>query len=135
MFICNLQKKSCLRILSKQEVTPTQLRDLKAVMGANGYAVFHAFRDADGKDEACVSCIRADRFEEVEQGKFWLAVETPDVPSLANGAEFPRVAIWQRLRERHPNGRELLFVVTHLDHPTTEQAELNRKRSAEQVAI
>lgn len=110
-------------LLGLQEVMPNQLREIRAELEAAGYLCFHVFRDKEEADEACVACIRADRFEELESGRFWLAVDTPDeAGSMAPGAKFARVAIWQRLRERRLGGRELLFIVTHLDHPTTEQA-------------
>ena len=52
--------------------------------------------------------------------------------SKAIGAQHPRVAMWAAL-EKVDSEEKLLFLNTHFDHPTTEAAEGNRTRSAEQI--
>ncbi len=58
---------------------------------------------------------RADAFEQVEAGGFWLS-DTPDVPSSnAWDSSEPRVANWLRLRAR-ADSSELLYMNIHFDH-------------------
>jgi endonuclease/exonuclease/phosphatase family metal-dependent hydrolase len=59
---------------------------------------------------------RADRFDVVESGFYWLS-ETPDAPWSAGWAEsnLPRLVAWARLR-LVADGRELYFATTHFDN-------------------
>jgi endonuclease/exonuclease/phosphatase family metal-dependent hydrolase len=60
---------------------------------------------------------RAERFEKLKEGHFWLS-RKPDVPgSRSWGAMSSRIASWVILRDRrHPGrGKPLLFISTHFD--------------------
>ncbi|CAK0832288.1 unnamed protein product [Prorocentrum cordatum] len=69
-----------------------------------------------------------------ESGHFWLATDTLHVVgSAAAGAAFPRVAMWAACSLRGAGGCKFLFLNFHFDHPTTQQGEFNRQRSADQI--
>lgn len=59
---------------------------------------------------------RTDRFEELEHGFFWLS-PTPDEPMTTGFApsQLVRLVAWAHLK-RLGDGRELLFVTTHVDN-------------------
>jgi endonuclease/exonuclease/phosphatase family metal-dependent hydrolase len=73
----------------------------------------------DGKRAGEFSAVLYDRerFERKGEGTFWLS-ETPETPSKGWDADCVRVCTWARLRDRAAgaNGREFVFVNTHLDH-------------------
>jgi endonuclease/exonuclease/phosphatase family metal-dependent hydrolase len=66
---------------------------------------------------------RADRFEVVENGFYWLS-PSPDDPwttGFASGGQLPRLLAWAHLREI-ATGVELYFASTHFDNNTPSQA-------------
>ncbi|QDV76061.1 endonuclease/exonuclease/phosphatase family protein [Botrimarina mediterranea] len=108
-------------LLGVQEAYRNQVQELDAALP--GHAFVGVGRD-DGAEAGEHSCLyyRADRFELVDSGTFWLS-ETPDKPSTYPGAACPRVATWAVLRDHNdgePAGRELLVVNTHWDHVSAE---------------
>jgi endonuclease/exonuclease/phosphatase family metal-dependent hydrolase len=102
-------------LLGAQEALAFQCDELRHELA--GHAFVGVGRD-DGKAKGEFSPMyyRADRFERIDSGQFWLS-ETPDVAgSKSWDSAFPRLATWARLRDRRDDGRELLYVNTHWDH-------------------
>lgn len=80
------------------------------------YSYIGVGRD-DGADrgEFCPVFYKADLFEVLDSGTFWLS-ETPDVPGKKGwGAMCNRVVSWGKFRHK-ANGREFVFACTHFDH-------------------
>jgi endonuclease/exonuclease/phosphatase family metal-dependent hydrolase len=118
-------------VLGVQEAMPWQVKDLTDSLEQAGYTCHGQARD--GPDSEAMFIAIRPPWHIARTGCFWLAVDTPDIPgSIAPGARFPRLALWATL-ERADSGKKLLFLNTHLDHPTTQGAEGNRERSAEQI--
>lgn len=83
-----------------------------------GYGAVGVGRD-DGKlkGEMAALFYRTDRFEEIEQGHFWLSTTPLEVGSKGWDAALPRIATWVKLRDRRdPNATPILFLNAHLDH-------------------
>ena len=101
-----------------------------------GYAVIGVGRN-DGREDGEMMALyyREERFEEVEQGHFWLS-ETPEViGSKSWDSSLPRMVTWVRLRDRRqPDASPITFFNTHFDHmggtARLESARLLRKRIA-----
>lgn len=101
-------------VVGLQEALKGQLDDLGKAL--EGYGRIGVGRD-DGKQKGEYSAIlyRADRFEAVEQGTFWLS-DTPETPgSKSWGNRVVRVCTWARLKEKQ-TGASFYFFNTHLDH-------------------
>ncbi|MEM7756360.1 MAG: endonuclease/exonuclease/phosphatase family protein [Planctomycetota bacterium] len=116
-------------IVGLQEALRFQIDELLAAAPAYAYA--GAGRD-DGIDagEHCGILYRADRFELLDSGVFWLS-DTPEEPgSTSWGNELTRICTWARLL---PAGSEQAFYVfnTHLDH----QSEPSRREAVELIAF
>ena len=100
-------------IFGAQELLINQLNDLKGLLP--GYAEVGVGRD-DGAEAGEFNPVfyRADRFELLDWGTFWLS-ETPEqAGSKGWDGACNRLATWTVLRDR--DGRELFFINTHLDH-------------------
>lgn len=100
-------------LFGAQELLAGQLNDLKGLLP--GYAEVGVGRE-DGAEAGEFNPVfyRADRFELLDWGTFWLS-ETPEVAgSKGWDAACERLATWTVLRDR--DGRELFFINTHLDH-------------------
>ncbi|MEZ5304122.1 MAG: endonuclease/exonuclease/phosphatase family protein [Verrucomicrobiales bacterium] len=107
-----------------QEALRHQLDDLGERLP--GYAEIGVGRD-DGKTKGEYSPIlyRADRFEPLESGTFWLS-DTPEViASKSWGNDIPRVCTWARLKEKS-SGRAFYLFNVHFDH----QSQPSREKSA-----
>ncbi|QNN65552.1 endonuclease/exonuclease/phosphatase family protein [Sphingomonas rhizophila] len=113
-------------ILGLQEVVPGQRDDLRRALP--DYVILGVPRD-DGKSKGEYSnlAVRRDRFRVTSSGTFWLS-PTPDRPSKAWDAAFPRIATWAHLVDRK-SGRRVLAVNSHFDHVGTTA----RLESARQV--
>ena len=99
-------------VVGVQEALPGMLDDLDARLP--GFARVGVGRDADGGGEQSAVLYRADRFEALDSGTFWLS-PTPETPgSVGWDAALPRIATWVRLRER--GGAAFVVVNTHFDH-------------------
>ena len=99
-------------LLGMQEVLAHQLNDLKERLPE--YRAIGAGRE-DGKEKGEYSAImyRADRFEAIDSGWFWLS-ETPEVAgSKGWDGACERMATWAILKEKK-TGREFFFINTHL---------------------
>ena len=121
-------------LLGMQECGPNQVQELREALSLAGYHLQHLFREVPGEEaEGLMLAVNPATLEVGESGHFWLATETPHVVgSKAPGAEHPRVAMWVACSLRG-HGGNVLFLNFHLDHPTTEQGELNRQRGAEDI--
>ena len=83
-----------------------------------GYESIVTYRDKSLTQEGCSIFYRADRFEEIERGHFWLS-ETPDVMSKDWGSAHYRICVYVCLRDRN-TGKEFIVFNTHLDHKSEE---------------
>ncbi len=100
-------------LVGVQEALPGMLEDLDARLPA--YDRIGVGRQADGGGEYSAILYRADRFDVLDSGTFWLS-ETPDVPgSQSWDAALPRIATWGRFRDQS-TGAVFLHVNTHFDH-------------------
>ena len=101
-----------------------------------GYAAFGAGRD-DGKEAGEMTPIyyKADRFEKLDGGHFWLS-DTPDVPgSRGWDAALPRVGSWLKLADKAAPGSPPVIVVnTHFDHKGVEARKQSGRLIRERVA-
>ncbi|MDE7444084.1 MAG: endonuclease/exonuclease/phosphatase family protein [Muribaculaceae bacterium] len=102
-------------IVGTQEVRPHQLTDLEERLP--GYAHVGQGRRSDGnaRDEHCTLWYKADRFDMLDNGTFWLSENPDKIGSKGWDSAYPRIATWAKLRDRI-TGKELLAVNTHLDH-------------------
>jgi endonuclease/exonuclease/phosphatase family metal-dependent hydrolase len=112
-------------IFGMQEVKPNQKADLIADLPQ--YRLFGEGRDGKGAGEASPIGFDAQRFDFLEGATFWLS-PTPDQPSRAWDAAFPRVVTWVRLRLRDSR-QSVLAINTHWDHIGI----LARRQSAAQM--
>jgi len=100
-------------LVGLQEPFPHQVWDLHELCPGYEDALLDYFPDS-------TIFYKADRFEKLSQGHYWLS-PTPDVPlSVGFGNFFPRMVIWAKLRER-VTGREIFFVNTHFDNTSPSQ--------------
>lgn len=100
-------------VFGTQEVLVNQYRDLQRLLP--DYASVGVGRE-DGREQGEFNAVffRRDRFEMLSSGTFWLS-ETPEVAgSLGWDGACERLATWAVLKDG--NGREFLFINTHLDH-------------------
>ena len=101
-------------VLGTQELLSNQFDDLSGLLtGYQGVGVGRL--DGAESGEYCAVFFRKDRFTLLDSGTFWLS-ETPEVVgSLGWDGACERLATWVVLR-RGSDGREFLFINTHLDH-------------------
>jgi endonuclease/exonuclease/phosphatase family metal-dependent hydrolase len=112
-------------IFGLQEVLPNQKSDLIADLPQ--YRLFGGGRDGKEKGEASPIGYDIKRFDFVEGGVFWLS-PTPEVPSRAWDAAYPRIATWVRLKIRDSK-QVVLAINTHWDHIGI----IARRKSAAQI--
>ncbi len=112
-------------LLGTQEVVASQYDYLRERL--DGYASVGVGRDDGKRDgEMCAVFYRADKFEKLDAGHFWLS-ERPGKPgSKGWGAFFPRMVTWVKLRPRDGSGSFVWFN-THLD-AFSSRARLNGAR-------
>jgi len=115
-------------ILTLQEALPFQVEEVAKALPSHRHV--SRTREVDpAKGEACPIFWRAERFDLVEHGTFWLS-EHPETPgSRSWDAALPRIATFVRLVERS-TGRGLSVYNTHLDH----QGERSRVEAARLIA-
>ncbi|RUL84680.1 endonuclease/exonuclease/phosphatase family protein [Tautonia sociabilis] len=122
-------------ILGTQETLAFQRDDL--LRGLPGYEVLAAGRD-DGAEagEMMALFYKADRFERLRGGHFWLS-ETPETAgSTSWDSSLPRMVTWVELRDlTSPDSRPIAVFNTHFDHrgrvARVESARLIRSKIAE----
>ena len=100
-------------IFGVQEALHSQLLFLKDSL--SGYEFFGKGRD-DGAQKGEFSAIffKADKFELLENGTFWLST-TPEVPGKGWDADYPRVCTFGKFKEKG-SGKEFWVFNTHFDH-------------------
>ena len=110
-------------ILGVQEALYSQLTFLNKEL--DGYEFFGKGRD-DGSQKGEFSAVfyKADRFELLKKGSFWLS-STPEKPSKGWDAAYPRICTYGKLKDRS-TGKEFWVFNTHFDH----QGKKARKKSA-----
>jgi endonuclease/exonuclease/phosphatase family metal-dependent hydrolase len=119
-------------LLGTQECLASQADYLRDQL--DGYEFFGAGRN-DGKrrGEMCGVFYRADRFEKLDGGHFWLSRDPSKPGSKGWGAWFPRMVTWVKLRPRD-GGETFYFFNTHFDafasRARRESARLLRERMA-----
>jgi endonuclease/exonuclease/phosphatase family metal-dependent hydrolase len=120
-------------VLGLQEALPQQVDDVAAHL--EGYQSYSVGRD-DGRrrGEHCSIFYRADRFERLGEGTFWLC-DTPDRPGSKHpAAACPRIASWVRLADRENDGKPLVFLNMHWDHVGREAREFAAQAVVDQLA-
>jgi endonuclease/exonuclease/phosphatase family metal-dependent hydrolase len=108
-------------LLGLQEALRFQLDEIRLALP--GYGELGVGRD-DGREagEYAAILFRAERFEPVESGTFWLS-DDPSIPGSASwGNRIPRICTWGILRDRS-SGVELLVLNAHLDHESASSRE------------
>lgn len=107
-------------IIGYQEATFIHYGYLEDKM--EGYESVMAYRDDFILSEGCPIFWRADRFEKIDGGSFWLS-ETPEVMSKDWGSEHYRICVYVVLRDRITD-KEFAVFNTHLDSKS-EDARIN----------
>lgn len=107
-------------IIGFQEATFIHYNYLKNIM--EGYESEMAYRDEFILSEGCPIFWRADRYEKIDSGSFWLS-ETPDVMSKDWGSSHYRICVYVILRDRLTD-KEFAVFNTHLDH-VSDEARIN----------
>ncbi|MCJ8164484.1 endonuclease/exonuclease/phosphatase family protein [Pontibacter sp. E15-1] len=100
-------------IFGTQEVLLHQLQGMAKAL--TGYKHIGVGRD-DGKEKGEFAAVfyRADKFDLLKQGNFWLS-ETPDKPGKGWDADFPRVCTWGQFKAKD-TGLSFYFFNVHFDH-------------------
>lgn len=84
--------------------------------------------------ESCAIFFRRDRFEQTDEGTFWLSEKPDEVGSISWDSSLPRIVSWLKLRSK-TSDKQFLFANTHFDHKgpvaRAESAKLLRRRLAE----
>lgn len=132
-WVAELVRENRVDVVGMQEVLKSQIDDLRQRL--TNYRWYGVGRD-DGHEAGEYAPIfyRADRFELVDKGVFWLC-EKPTEPGRVDwGAACTRIATWVALREKSA-GEKRYFFNTHFDHRSAEarlkSAALIRQRVAE----
>jgi len=71
--------------------------------------------DGKRRGEMCGVFFRADRFERLDSGHFWLSEQPTKAGSKGWGAVFPRMVTWVKLRPRDGATPAFCWFNTHLD--------------------
>jgi endonuclease/exonuclease/phosphatase family metal-dependent hydrolase len=105
-------------LIGVQEASADQFAEIASRL--DGYTAFGVYRDEWGGNESSEiepygGFVRADRFDVLSDGLFWLS----DTPEIAHSITWPndwgaRACAWTRLRDRI-SSRELVFASTHVD--------------------
>lgn len=103
-------------IIGFQEVTPLHYDYI--VKSMPGYLHEMAYRDNFILSEGCPIFYRADKYDRIDSGSFWLS-ETPEVMSKDWGSAHYRICVYVILRDKS-NGKEFVVFNAHLDHVSDE---------------
>lgn len=101
-------------VICLQEVLNRQLNDLDGTL--DGYAHVGVGRD-DGKTRGEYAPIfyKNKKYENLEEGTFWLSEHPDSVGSVGWDARLPRIATWIKLKDKK-TGRLFVVINTHFDH-------------------
>ena len=101
-------------IICLQEVLSRQLSDLDGAL--DDYAHVGVGRD-DGKTRGEYAPIfyKNKKYENLEEGNFWLSEHPDSVGSVGWDARLPRIATWIKLKDKK-TGRLFVVINTHFDH-------------------
>lgn len=112
-WLCALIQFEDFDIFGSQEVLHSQLKDMLRLLP--GYKYIGVGRtDGKKKGEYVPIFYKADRFELLDNGYFWLS-ETPEKPSTGWDAALPRVCTWGHFLDRNTQKRFWFFNL-HMDH-------------------
>jgi endonuclease/exonuclease/phosphatase family metal-dependent hydrolase len=102
-------------LLGTQELLAFQADELRDHLKNYGFA--GVGRD-DGKRKGEFSGLffRADHFELLDSGNFWLSEHPDQVGSVSWDSALTRIASWVKLREKRDPQRAILWLNTHWDH-------------------
>ncbi len=105
-------------LLGTQECVAAQYDYLRKQL--DGYESVGVGRDDGRRDgEMCAVFYRADKFEKLASGHFWLSSSPSKPGSKGWGAFFPRMVTWVKLRPRdtagNSSGETFVWFNTHLD--------------------
>lgn len=112
-------------IFGVQEAVKEQLKHLKSNL--KEYQFLGEGRDGGRKGEFSAIFFDAQKFENLEEGTFWLS-ETPSKPSLGWDAAYPRVCTYAKFKLKK-TGEEFWVFNTHFDHEGVEA----RKKSSRMI--
>jgi endonuclease/exonuclease/phosphatase family metal-dependent hydrolase len=119
-------------LLGTQETLGFQREYLDSQL--SGYESLGVGREDGGTSgEMTALFYRADRFEKLEGGHFWLSEMPEDVGSISWDSALPRMATWVKLKDREvKDDRPVYFFNTHFDHKgvvaRTESSRLLRRK-------
>jgi endonuclease/exonuclease/phosphatase family metal-dependent hydrolase len=129
--VCGVIQQYKPDVLGVQEAYRFQLDELVDCLPA--YREIGEGRDGGTKNEYSAILYRADRFDVLDSGTFWLS-DTPEVVSKSWGNRLHRVCTWARMIDKN-TGRTFYFFNTHFDHQSQnarlESAKLIARRIAE----
>ena len=108
----NIVRQYDFDIFGEQEGTSAQLKDMTT---GTGYSYIGDGRDYGGAGEHNSIVYKTNRFQVLEQGKFWYS-QTPEVPSRGwDALGYNRICIWGKFKDL-VSGREFFVFNSHFDH-------------------
>lgn len=120
-------------LFGMQEVRGSQMKYLDEQLA--DYKHYGRSASEDPDQEASPIFFKAERFELMDGGFFWLS-ETTDKPNTGWDAAYPRIVTWGKLKELE-TGKIIFYFNTHFDHKG-EQARVESakllKRKIKQLA-
>lgn len=117
-------------VVGMQKVSGDWNETLDTVVFNASYLGLGEARGSDGETNPIY--YRADKFDKLNSGTFWLS-ETPDVSgSMTEGANLPRICTWVTLRDRS-TGIEFTVLNTHLDNNGDHEAAEGRAIRLQQM--
>ncbi|MBR7061663.1 MAG: hypothetical protein IKI42_01375 [Clostridia bacterium] len=117
-------------VVGMQKVSGDWNETLDTVVFNASYLGLGEARGTDGETNPIY--YRADKFDKLDSGTFWLS-ETPDVSgSMTEGANLPRICTWVALRDRS-TGIEFTVLNTHLDNNGDHEAAVGRAIRLQQM--
>ena len=106
-------------LLGTQETWDFQAKYLLAQLPGRTYVGWPREPDTDNTEQ-CALLYRTARFEEKDNGQFWLS-ETPKVTgSKSWDSAYVRIVTWVELRDQRRPGTRLFFFNTHFDNRGSE---------------
>lgn len=116
-------------IFGVQEAVLKQLQHIK--QNLDDYEYLGEGRDGGEKGEFSAIFFDTGRFENMEEGTFWLS-ETPTQPSMGWDASYPRVCTYAKFREKK-SGKEFWVFNTHFDHRGVEARQKSSRMILEKM--